>query len=117
MLVADDLGGSNNSNQSCINMFQKKIIHDIIISSYLNPLSSQNNESKHTKLGHNNEKRLVDNLLKYIQLIRNTVGMDMCNTHDVVLVMHKNKKYLKTTADFVATMILSLELLLLFIIK
>ena len=31
--------------------------------------------------------------------------------------MHKNKKHLKTTADFLATMILSLEFLFLFIIE
>ena len=95
MLVADDLGSSTNSVQSCVNMFQKKIIHDIIISSYLKPLSSQNNESKHTKLGHNNEKLLIDNLLKDSQLIRSTVGIDTCNIYDVGLIMHKTKKYLK----------------------
>ena len=117
MLVADDLRSSTNSNQSCINLFQKKKVHDVIMSSYLKPLSSQNNESKHTKLGRSNEKRLIDCLLKDTPLIRTNAGIGMCNTCDVGLVMHKNKKYLKTKADFLATMIFSLQTLLLLIIE
>ena len=64
MLAADDLGSSTNSDQSCVSMLQKKVAHDIIMSSHLKPLSSQNNESKHTKLGRNNEKLLIESFLK-----------------------------------------------------
>ena len=92
-------------------MFQKKKIHDVIMSSYLKPLSSQNNESNHTELGRNNEKRLIDNLLKDFQLIRNTVGIDMCNICNVGLVMHKikifenNRGFLSNDGIFIPSII------------
>ena len=91
LLVPDDQGSSTNSIQSCVNIFQKNIIHDIIMTSCLKLLSLQNNESKQTKLGHNNKKCLVDNLLKDTQLIRSTAGADTCNAHHVGLVTRKTK--------------------------
>ena len=58
-------------------MFGSKLCYDIIISSYLKPVSSQNNESKYCKLGHANEKILIANLIKDHDKILVQTGLDL----------------------------------------
>ena len=72
-------------------LFQMKIMNDIIISSYSKPLNSHKNETKHTKLGHNNEKLLVKNLLKDRHFIHNFLGFDLYEIYDVGIAMNKKK--------------------------
>ena len=45
-------------------MFESKIFHDIVMSSYLKPISEQHHQSKHNKLSHTNENKLMNNLIK-----------------------------------------------------
>ena len=54
MIVSNDLNGFDYASKSWIDMLQKKITYDIIMSSCLNTMSSKN-KRVHCKLGHNNE--------------------------------------------------------------
>ena len=55
-------------DDSATGIFEKKILHDLLISLYLQPLSSLQNKRKETKLDHNNEKILAQNLVKDAEL-------------------------------------------------
>ena len=59
-LIADELNqasAGDQKEQSCAEMFEMKILHNMIILSYLKPSSNQCSESECTKLGHINEKK------------------------------------------------------------
>ena len=59
------------------------------------------------KLGHNNEKALVNNLLKDKHLIHNLLGFDLYEICDIGIVMNKKKTYTKTAAGFLAATLTS----------
>ena len=65
------------------------------------------NESKHTKLGHNNEKALVKKLLKDRNLILNLLGFYLHGIYEVHIVMNKKKNCMKTIAYFLVAMLTS----------
>ena len=80
--------------------FGSKLCYDIFISSYLKPLSSQNNESKNCKLGHAKEKTLVNNLFRDYKRILQEMGLDILDLHDAGIVKNKKITYAKTMIDF-----------------
>ena len=77
-------------NISVLEIFRSKLCYDIIILSYLKPLSNQNHEIKYCKLGNTNEKILPHNSFKYYHRILIGTGLDMLNLCDIVIVKIKN---------------------------
>ena len=59
------------------------------------------------KIGHNNEKVLINNLLKDRDLIHALLGFNLHEIYEMGIIMSKNKSYMKITADFLATMLTS----------
>ena len=104
-LVTKDKKSKENKNKTFLDLFQMKVMNDIIISSYLKPINSQRSESKYMKLGHNNEKVLINNLLKDRDLIHALLGFDLHEIYEVGIVMNKKKIHMKTTTDFLAAIL------------
>ena len=69
------------------------------------------------KLGRNNEKALVNNLLKDKHLIHNLLGFDLYEIYDIGIVMNKKKTCMKTTADFLAAISTSIIVHVLFLVE
>ena len=66
-------------------------------------MSSQRNKSKHMKLGYNNEKLVIENLLKDSCLIKESYRYYFVDIYDIDLVMNKKSKYLKITIHFITS--------------
>ena len=116
-LVTKDKKSKENKNKTFLDLFQMKVMNDIIISSYLKPINSQRSESKYMKLDHNNEKVLINNLLKDRDLIHALLGFDLHEIYEVGIVMNKNKIHMKTTAVFLAAMLTSTHGYALFLVE
>ena len=81
-------------------MFGSKLYYDMIMTSYLKPLSSKNNESKHCKLGHANEKILFNNLCRHHKRMLKETVLDMLDSHDSGIVKTRKFHMLKQKLIF-----------------
>ena len=63
------------------------------------PLSNQNSESKHCQLCYQNEKTLIQNLIKDTSRIMYETGIDICVASNIIASKNKELEYLKTTID------------------
>ena len=94
--------GLDQTNESCIEMFQLKMLYDVIMPLYLKPMPNQESESKCTKLGYVNETKLIVNLFEDADCRKEILSIKTCETCDIGLVMNRISNYLKTTIDFLA---------------
>ena len=69
------------------------------------------------KLGHNNEKALVKNLLKDKNLIHNFLVFDLHEIYEVGIIINKKKTCMKTTTDFSVAMLTSTIRYMLFLVE
>ena len=86
---------SGDKNLRCVEMLESKMLHDIFMSSYLKPISNERAESKHTKLGHTNEKKLVKNFMKDADSLNELFGFivfSMCEVGTVMSKFHEDLK-------------------------
>ena len=86
---------SNEIKCSMTDILGSKLFYDIIISSYLKPLSSQNNENKNCKLGHDNDKKLVKNLFRDHKRILQETGLDTIYFYDTGIIKIRKLTMLK----------------------